>query len=61
MVMPLLVDRLRTHLARTRLFAQPGEAIVAVSGGADLMALLDLLHELAVDCGLSLTIAQKPL
>src|ERR1700680_2495398 len=54
--MPLLFDRVRTHLARARLFARPGGAIVAVSGGADSVALLDLMHEVAAEWGLRLTV-----
>src|ERR1700674_4907562 len=53
----LLLDRVRTHLARARLFAKPGGAIVAVSGGADSVALLDLMHEVAAEWGLRLTVA----
>jgi tRNA(Ile)-lysidine synthase len=52
-----LVDRVRTHLTRARLFPKPGGAIVAVSGGADSVALLDLMHEVAAEWGLSLTVA----
>jgi len=55
--MALLSDRVRTHLARARLFASPGGAIVAVSGGADSVALLDLMHEVAAEWGLRLTVA----
>jgi tRNA(Ile)-lysidine synthase len=55
--MALLLDRVRTHLARTRLFAKPGGAIVAVSGGADSVALLDLMSEVAAEWRLSLTVA----
>src|ERR1700686_5236814 len=55
--MALLSERVRTHLARARLFARPGGAIVAVSGGADSVALLDLMHDVAAEWGLSLTVA----
>src|SRR3989441_2118954 len=52
-----LLSRLRGHLARTRLLGEPGIALVAVSGGADSVALLDLLHTLAPELGLSLIVA----
>jgi tRNA(Ile)-lysidine synthase len=52
-----LLPRLRDHLARRRLFVVPGTAVVAVSGGADSVALLDLLHPLAPELGLALVIA----
>src|SRR5947208_9360698 len=51
-----LLSRLRNHLARTRLLGEPGIALVAVSGGADSVALLDLLHTLAPELGLSLIV-----
>ena len=52
-----LLDRLRGHLARSRLFAEPGGAVLAVSGGGDSLALLDLLAALAPELGLSLVVA----
>ena len=52
-----LLARLRRHLAAARLFAEPGRAVVAVSGGADSLALLDLLAALAPDLGLDLVVA----
>ena len=52
-----LPERFRAHLTRARLFRAPGSAIVAVSGGADSVALLDLLHGVATDRGLSLVVA----
>src|SRR5256712_12988043 len=55
--MPSLLPPLRTHLARTRLLGEPGVALVAVSGGADSVALLDLLHTLAPELSLSLVVA----
>src|SRR2546428_8015661 len=55
--MTSLLSHLRTHLARTRLLGEPGVALVAVSGGADSVALLDLLHALTPELGLSLVLA----
>src|SRR5437899_4755093 len=55
--MTSLLSHLRTHLARTRLLGEPGVALVAVSGGADSVALLDLLHALTPELGLSLVVA----
>jgi tRNA(Ile)-lysidine synthase len=55
--MTSLLSRFRNRLARTRLLAEPGAAVVAVSGGADSVALLDLLHTLAPELGLSLFVA----
>ena len=50
-----LVDRFRAHLASLSL--QPGRAIVAVSGGPDSMALLDLLARTHADHRLELAVA----
>src|SRR3989441_1854788 len=55
--MTSLLSRLRHHLSRTRLLAEPGTAVLAVSGGADSVALLDLLHALAPELGLKLVVA----
>jgi tRNA(Ile)-lysidine synthase len=53
-----LPDRFRTHVVRARLFrTRPGAAVVAVSGGADSAALLDLLHGIAPALGLTLIVA----
>ncbi len=53
---PLLM-RLRDHLVRKRLLPEPGTAVVAVSGGPDSVALLDLLHTLAPELRLALVVA----
>lgn len=55
--MATLLDPFRQHVTRARLFGEPGTAIVAVSGGADSVALLDLMHGLAAERGLSLVVA----
>jgi len=47
-----LPERFRAHLTRARLFRKPGSALVAVSGGADSVALLDLLR--SVDHGIQI-------
>ena len=52
-----LPERFRAHLARARLFRTPGSALVAVSGGGDSVALLDLLHGVASELGLTLVVA----
>lgn len=52
-----LVTRLRRHVASARLFPDPGLALVAVSGGPDSVALLDLLATLAPEWGLTLAVA----
>src|SRR5689334_3922805 len=55
--MTSLPARFEKHVARGRLFPVPGVAIVAVSGGPDSVALLDLLHPLAPTLGLTLVVA----
>jgi tRNA(Ile)-lysidine synthase len=52
-----LPARLRRHVDAARLFPEPGRAVVAVSGGADSLALLELLVVLAPDLGLDLVVA----
>ncbi len=41
------------------MFPKAGTAIVAVSGGADSVALLDLLHDLVPQLGITLVVAQQ--
>ena len=52
-----LLERLRAHVAAARLFAEPGLALLAVSGGGDSLAMLDLLASLAPELGLGLLVA----
>ena len=51
-----LPARVLAHVRRNRLFPLPGEALVAVSGGADSVALLDLMHAMANGLGLTLVV-----
>jgi tRNA(Ile)-lysidine synthetase-like protein len=53
----LLLERVRIHLAESRLFAEPGLAVLAVSGGGDSVAMLDLFAALAPELGLTLLVA----
>src|SRR5467141_3989796 len=52
-----LPARFLAHLQQARLFREPGEALVAVSGGADSVALLDALNGVAQELGLTLVVA----
>jgi len=52
-----LAERFRAHVERARLFRTPALAIVAVSGGSDSVALLDLLYGARDQLGLSLVVA----
>ncbi len=55
--MTALVRQLGTHLERSALFPEPGVALLAVSGGSDSLALLDLLAALAPELELTLAVA----
>jgi tRNA(Ile)-lysidine synthase len=52
-----LPARVLAHIRRHRLFREPGEALVAVSGGPDSVALLDLLHGARDELRLTLVVA----
>src|SRR2546428_3136446 len=52
-----LADRFRAHCETARLFPAPDTALLAVSGGADSVALLDLLHGAGPSLGLVLVVA----
>jgi tRNA(Ile)-lysidine synthetase-like protein len=51
-----LVGQLREHLRTARLLPEPGLAVLAVSGGGDSLAMLDLFAILAPELGLSLLV-----
>ena len=51
-----LPARVLAHIREHGLFREPGEALVAVSGGADSVALLDLLNRMATDLGVSIVV-----
>ena len=65
--MGTLIERFRAHLESSRLFQERGDAgggtgvpttvVLAVSGGADSLALLDLMHTVAPELGLALVVA----
>jgi tRNA(Ile)-lysidine synthase len=55
--MPTLAARFHHHLDRRHLLAGPGTALVAVSGGADSVALFDLLAGVASERRLQLIVA----
>ena len=52
-----LAERVRRHVVAQRLFPEPGLAVLAVSGGADSLALLDLLVALGPAWGLRVLVA----
>ena len=52
-----LPARVLAHIRESRLFRESGEALVAVSGGVDSVALLDVLNEIARPLGLTLVVA----
>ena len=52
-----LPTRVLAHIREHRLFPEPGIAFVAVSGGPDSVALLDLMSDMSPQLGLSLGVA----
>jgi tRNA(Ile)-lysidine synthase len=52
-----LPARVLAHIRESRLFREPGEAIVAVSGGPDSVALVDVMNAIGQDLRLSLVVA----
>jgi tRNA(Ile)-lysidine synthase len=52
-----LLARLRAHVIDQRLFPEPGVALLAVSGGPDSVAMLDLFAALGAELGLQLAVA----
>lgn len=52
-----LLARLRAHIVRSGLFPRPGRALLAVSGGPDSVALLDLMASIRAEIGVSLAVA----
>lgn len=55
--MTALDRRLRTHVGKHGLFPEPGVALLAVSGGSDSLALLDLMAGIASALNLTLAVA----
>src|SRR3990172_6329034 len=59
--MASLLERFREHVTQARLFPKSGCAVVAVAGGPDSGALLDLMAEVAPALQLSLVVAHVDL
>lgn len=53
----MLLERFQAHITRRGFFPDPGSALVCVSGGADSVALLDLMYAVAGPLGLRLVVA----
>ena len=54
---PALIDKVRATLAHHAMCARGDHLLVALSGGADSMALLHILHTLAPELGITLSVA----